>query len=233
MPHGGRALIMTANAEVDGIPHVALSVADTGRGMDPATQARIFEPFFTTKQGSSGAGLGLSTVLGVVEQSGGRVALESQVGEGSTFTIYLPRIFGSEQAVSPVTREEPQGGSETLLLVEDEPAVRSSVRRLLEWHGYRVIEAGNAAEAVRVYDESPHSIDLVLTDIEMPGMDGQELVEQLRTRNPGLKAVYMSGYTDRAIGESGSIPAGTGFVEKPFTVDTLMRGLREVLDAPV
>ena len=233
MPRGGRVLILTANAEMDGTPHVALSVGDTGNGMDPAIQTRIFEPFFTTKHGSSGTGLGLSTVLGVVEQSGGRVALESEVGEGSTFTIYLPRIFGSDPAVSPVKREVPQGGSETLLLVEDEPAVRSSVRRLLEWHGYRVIEAGNASDAIRIYDESPDTIDLVLTDIVMPGMDGQELVEQLRTRNPGLKAVYMSGYTDRAIGESGSIPAATGFVEKPFTVDTLMRGLREVLDAAV
>jgi two-component system, cell cycle sensor histidine kinase and response regulator CckA len=230
MPNGGRVLIMTTNVEGQA-PQVALTIEDTGAGMDPATQARIFEPFFTTKQGSSGTGLGLSTVLGVIEQSGGRISVESQLGRGSTFTIHLPQHTGSEPALTTLKREVAQGGSETLLLVEDEATVRASVRRLLEWHGYHVIEATDATDALRMYDEDPHAIDLVLTDVLMPGMTGQELVHQLRTRNPELKVVYMSGYTERAIGDTGSMPHGTGFVEKPFTVDTLMRTLREVLDA--
>jgi two-component system cell cycle sensor histidine kinase/response regulator CckA len=230
MPNGGRVLIMTTRAELQP-PEVALTIEDTGSGMDPATKAKIFEPFFTTKQGSSGTGLGLSTVLGVIEQSGGRISVESEPGRGSTFTIYLPKHTGSEPALTTLKRELAQGGSETLLLVEDEVTVRASVRRLLEWHGYRVIEAANGSDALRIYDEDPQAVDLVLTDVLMPGMSGQELVEQLRTRNPELKIVYMSGYTERAMGDSGSMPRGTGFVEKPFTVDTLMRTLREVLDA--
>jgi two-component system cell cycle sensor histidine kinase/response regulator CckA len=231
MPNGGRVLIMTTSVELQP-PQVALTIEDTGTGMDPATQARIFEPFFTTKQGSSGTGLGLSTVLGVVEQSGGRISVESQSGRGSTFTIYLPKHTGSEPALTTLKRDVAQGGSETLLLVEDEATVRASVRRLLEWHGYRVIQADNGTEALRIYDEDPQAIDLVLTDVLMPGMSGQELVHQLHTRNPELKVVYMSGYTERSMGDSGAMPVGTGFVEKPFTVDTLMRTLREVLDAP-
>jgi two-component system cell cycle sensor histidine kinase/response regulator CckA len=230
MPNGGRVLMMTANAELE-TPQVALAVADTGSGIDPVIQTRIFEPFFSTKHGSTGTGLGLSMVLGVIEQSGGHVAVQSEPGRGSTFTIYLPRHLGSEPAVGTLKRDVPQGGSETLLLVEDEPAVRASVRRLLEWHGYRVIEAGNASEAIRIYDENPEKIDLLLTDVVMPGMNGHELVHQLRGRNPGLKAVYMSGYSEKALEQSDYTLSGTGFVEKPFTMESLMRGLREVLDA--
>jgi two-component system cell cycle sensor histidine kinase/response regulator CckA len=229
MPRGGRVSISTANAELDG-PCVALSVKDTGVGMDPATQARIFEPFFTTKRGSSGTGLGLSTVYGIIEQSGGRIVVESEPGRGSSFTIYLPRYSGSEPAVSAAPQEPARGGSETLLLVEDEASVRASVRRLLEWHGYHVIEAGNGTEALRIYLENPGAIDLVLTDLVMPEMGGHELVEQLRAKNPAVRVVFMSGYTEKAVGKNGSMPPGTGFVEKPFTVETLMRRLREVLD---
>jgi CheY-like chemotaxis protein len=201
--------------------------------MDEATKARIFEPFFTTKHGSSGTGLGLATVFGIVEQSGGRIGVESALGEGSEFTIYLPAYAGSEQAVSMAQRDLPQGGSETLLLVEDEATVRASVRRLLEWHGYRVIEAGNGSEALQIYEDNPGAIDLVLTDVVMPEMGGQELVERLRLSNPAVRVVFMSGYTEKAIANNGSMPPGTGFVEKPFTVDTLMRRLREVLDEEV
>jgi two-component system, cell cycle sensor histidine kinase and response regulator CckA len=239
MPRGGRVSITTANAQLhqdeaaQDTPYVAISVKDTGSGMDAATQARVFEPFFTTKQGSSGTGLGLSTAFGVIEQSGGHITVESQPGQGSEFTIYLPRYTGSEPALSRAEREVPQGGSETLLLVEDEDTVRASVRRLLEWHGYRVLEASNGSEALRIYEDNPEAIDLVLTDLVMPEMGGHELVEQLRIRNPALRVVFMSGYTDRAVASDGSMQPATGFVEKPFTVDTLMRQLREVLDAQV
>jgi two-component system, cell cycle sensor histidine kinase and response regulator CckA len=238
MPDGGRVSIMTANVPLAGegaenAPYVAISVKDTGSGIDPAIQPRIFEPFFTTKHGSSGTGLGLSTVLGIIEQSGGRIRVESEPGQGAEFSIYLPRYTGSEPALATTPRVVSQGGSETLLLVEDEATVRSSVRRLLEWHGYRVVEAGNGSEALRIYEDNPQAIDLVLTDLVMPEMGGHELVEQLRVRNPALRVVFMSGYTERAVINNGSMPPGTAFVEKPFTVDTLMRRLREVLDEKV
>jgi two-component system, cell cycle sensor histidine kinase and response regulator CckA len=231
MPRGGRVSITTANAQLQDTPYVTIAVKDTGSGMDAATQARVFEPFFTTKQGSSGTGLGLSTVFGIIEQSGGHIVVESQPGQGSEFTIYLPRYTGSEPALSTAERDMPQGGSETLLLVEDEATVRSSVRRLLEWYGYRVLEAGNGREALRIYEDNPEAIDLVLTDLVMPEMGGHELVEQLRIRNPALRAVFMSGYTERPVANDTSMHPATGFVEKPFTVDTLMRRLREALEA--
>ena len=239
MPRGGRVSITTANTQLrrdeaaQETPYVTISVKDTGSGMDAATQARAFEPFFTTKQGSSGTGLGLSTAFGIIEQSEGHITLESQPGQGSEFTIYLPRYLGSEPALSTAQRELPQGGSETLLLVEDEDTVRASVRRLLEWHGYRVIEAGNGSEALRIYQDNPEAIDLVLTDLAMPEMGGHELVQQLRVQNPALRVVFMSGYAETTIANNGAMPPATGFVEKPFTVDALMHQLREVLDAHV
>jgi two-component system, cell cycle sensor histidine kinase and response regulator CckA len=238
MTTGGRVTIMTANVAVaregaDDASYVAISVKDTGRGMDAATQARIFEPFFTTKHGSSGTGLGLSTVLGIIDQSSGRIRVESEPGQGAEFTIFLPRYTGSEPALATAQRVVFRGGSETLLLVEDEVTVRSSVRRLLEWHGYRVVEAGNGSEALRIYEDNPEAIDLVLTDLVMPEMGGHELIEQLRVRNPALRVVFMSGYAETALANNGPMPARTGFVEKPFTVETLMRQLREVLDAQV
>jgi two-component system cell cycle sensor histidine kinase/response regulator CckA len=229
MPRGGRVTITTTNAQLDA-PYVTIAVKDTGSGMDADTRARIFEPFFTTKHGSSGTGLGLATVFGIVEQSGGRIDVESEPDQGSEFTIYLPAYTGFEPAVSAAQRPLPQGGSETLLLVEDEATVRASVRRLLEWHGYRVIEAGNGSEALRIYEDNPGAIDLVLTDVVMPEMDGRELVERLRIRNPAIRVVFMSGYSEQSVANNGAMPPGTGFVEKPFTVDTLMRRLREVLD---
>jgi CheY-like chemotaxis protein len=232
MPRGGRVSITTSTAQL-GSSLVALSVKDTGTGMDEATRERIFEPFFTTKHGSSGTGLGLATVYGIVEQSGGRIVVESEPGQGSEFTIFLPAYTGAEPAVTTVQRNVPQGGSETLLLVEDEATVRASVRRLLEWHGYRVIEAGNGSEALRIYEDNPGAIDLVLTDIVMPEMGGRELVERLRQSNPAVRVVFMSGYTEQTVANNGPMPTGTGFVEKPFTVDTLMRRLREVLDQEV
>jgi PAS domain S-box-containing protein len=241
MPEGGVLRITTANLDPDPTAwqlengtqpeaYVCITISDTGVGMDELTQSRIFEPFFTTKRTASGRGLGLATVYGIVEQSGGQIAVDSAEGEGTTFTIYLPRYWGPEAAVGTADQRLPQVGTETLLLVEDEAAVRASVRRLLEWHGYTVLEARNGEDALRVYEAHESGIDLVLTDLVMPEMGGHELVERLRARNPGLRVLFMSGYTERAFTSNGSMPPGTGFVEKPFTVETLMRRLREVLD---
>jgi signal transduction histidine kinase/ActR/RegA family two-component response regulator len=242
MPGGGRLKLSTANVQLDSAPsprddgsqsgaYVSITVSDTGIGMDPSTQARIFEPFFTTKPGSSGRGLGLSTVHGIVEQSGGHITVESAAGQGASFTIYLPRYWGPEAPIGTADQRTAEVGTETLLLVEDEAAVRASVRRLLEWHGYTVLEARNGADALRIYEANESGIDLVLTDIVMPEMGGQELIERLRARHPGLRVLFMSGYTERAFTSNGAMPPSTGFVEKPFTVETLMRRLREVLDA--
>jgi PAS domain S-box-containing protein len=240
MPKGGRLRISTGNLRPEpspaqqgsGVPphgYVSLWVSDTGIGMDVQTQARMFEPFFTTKPAASGAGLGLSTVYGIVEQSGGKITVESAPGHGTTFGIHFPRYTGPEPAASS-TERRPEGGKETLLLVEDEAPVRESVRRLLEWHGYTVIEARSGADALRLYDDNSTGIDLVLTDLTMPGMGGYELVEQLRARHPGVRVLFMSGYAERAMTTNGVVPTGTGYVEKPFSVETLMQRLREVLE---
>jgi PAS domain S-box-containing protein len=239
LPRGGRVAISGRNTPgAPDIPsreegYVVLSVRDTGVGMDEATQSHIFEPFFTTKHGSGGTGLGLSTVYGIVEQSGGHIRVDTAPGQGTEFTIYLPRYRGPQPAVVSPERRQTRGGSETLLLVEDEATVRASVRRLLEWYGYRVLEAGNGNEALRIFQENAGAIDLVLTDLVMPEMGGQELVELLRVHSPRLRVVFMSGYAERNIANNGAFPPGTAFVEKPFTVDILMRRLREVLDASV
>ena len=232
MPSGGQVLISSFNTELEGESHVAVTVSDTGVGIEPSAQERIFEPFFTTKQGGGGRGLGLSTVYGIVDQSGGRVAVESAPGQGAAFTLYFPRYWGSEPALGGTQQRTPDVGTETLLLVEDEAAVRASVRRLLEWHGYTVLEARNGAEALTVFEAYERDIDLVLTDVVMPEMGGYELVERLRARRPELRVVFMSGYAERALTSNGLIPAGTGYLEKPFTVETLTRRLREVLDIP-
>jgi two-component system cell cycle sensor histidine kinase/response regulator CckA len=242
MPDGGRLRIETANLNLQAVDdsrangvrpgdYVTLSVRDTGVGMDVPTQARIFEPFFTTKSAGKGTGLGLSTVYGIVEQSGGHIAVESAPGQGAAFTIFLPRHDGPGVAgTGKVDRRGLPGGTETLLLVEDEAAVRASARRLLERHGYTVIEARHGAEALRIIEAGDHHIDLVLTDLVMPEMGGRELVERLRARHPSLKVLYMSGYSERAVTVDGVMPAGTGFVEKPFTIEQLTRRTREILD---
>ncbi len=239
MPQGGQIRIVTANsrpepgaaagADVSTPGYVSLWVSDTGTGMDSSTQAHIFEPFFTTKKGSSGAGLGLSTVYGIVEQSGGTITVESTPGQGSIFGIHFLEYFGSERP-APATRQGTRGGTETLLLVEDEPQVRESVRRLLESQGYTVLEAQNGEDALQLYDRNAAGIDLVVTDVTMPGISGYELVQRLRSRAPGLRVLFMSGYADRAPASNGGISTGTGFVQKPFDVKTLMQRVREVLE---
>jgi PAS domain S-box-containing protein len=242
MPDGGRVTLTTANlnltaaddARGNGVrpgAYVTLAVSDTGIGMDVPTQARIFDPFFTTKEAGKGTGLGLSTVYGIVEQSGGHIAVESAPGRGATFTLFLPRHAGDVDAAAQLDRRGLPGGTETLLLVEDEASVRSSARRLLERHGYSVIEARHGVEALRIVDEGGRAIDLVITDLVMPEMGGRELVERLHARQPGLKVLFMSGYSERAVASCGVMPAGTGFVEKPFTVEQLTRRTREILDS--
>jgi PAS domain S-box-containing protein len=242
MPNGGRITVSTANREYpaasterpDGVrpgTYVVLTVADTGHGMDLRTQARIFDPFFTTKEPGKGTGLGLSTVYGIVQQSGGHIAVESAPSRGATFTIHLPRYDGSGAALpSRANRSTLPGGTETLLLVEDETAVRSSARRLLERHGYSVLEARHGADALRIVDQGEREVDLVLTDVVMPEMGGREMIERLRIRRPALKVLFMSGYTERAITTDGVMPPRTGFVEKPFTMEQLLQRLRELLD---
>ena len=241
MPDGGRITLATANlhlaaaddARGNGVrpgAYVTLAVSDTGVGMDVPTQARIFDPFFTTKEAGKGTGLGLSTVYGIVEQSGGHVAVESAPGQGATFTIFMPRHAGPVTAGGQPERRVLPGGTETLLLVEDESSVRSSARRLLERHGYSVIEARHGGEALRIVDEGAHAIDLVITDLVMPEMGGRELVERLRARHPAIKVLFMSGYSERTVASDGVMPPGTGFVEKPFTVEQLTRRTREILD---
>jgi two-component system cell cycle sensor histidine kinase/response regulator CckA len=230
MPTGGELRISTTNVDLDGEPHVSLRVSDTGVGIDPSTQARIFEPFFTTKQGGGGRGLGLSTVYGIMVQSGGRVTVDSVPGRGATFTLQFPRYYGAETPVGAAEQRMPEVGTETVLLVEDEAAVRASLRRLLELHGYSVLEARNGVEALKVFESHEGQVDLVLTDVVMPEMGGLELVEQLRSGQPDLKVLIMSGYSERALTSNGSIPRGTGYLEKPFTAEVLMRRLREVLE---
>jgi signal transduction histidine kinase len=241
MPDGGRVTVTTANllltatddARGNGVrpgAYVTLAVSDTGVGMDVPTQARIFDPFFTTKEAGKGTGLGLSTVYGIVEQSGGHIAVESAPGQGATFTIFLPRHMGAAAVAAPTDRRSFPGGTETLLLVEDEAAVRSSARRLLERHGYTVIEARHGVDALRIIEAGDRPVDLVITDLVMPEMGGRELVERLRTRHPGVKVLFMSGYSERAVTADGVMPPGTGFVEKPFTIEQLTRRTRELLD---
>jgi CheY-like chemotaxis protein len=244
MPNGGKLFLTARDVEVDegyarlhpGVqpgPYVMLSVRDTGNGMDPNTQAHIFEPFFTTKDHGKGTGLGLATVHGIIEQSGGHISVQSERGRGATFNVYLPRI---RPAVRKPEVDRPPAaaavGSETILLVEDEDDLRDLVREVLEARGYTLLSARNPIEALALADEHPSRIDLLLTDVVMPRMNGRELAERLAPARPGMKILYMSGYTDDAIGHLGVLDSGTAFLSKPFTTKTLAAKVREVLDAP-
>jgi CheY-like chemotaxis protein len=208
---------------------VQLSVTDTGAGMTPEVRARVFEPFFTTKQPGQGTGLGLATVYGIVKQSGGRIAVYSEVGVGSAFHIYLPAVTA---APTPVSLEENviRGGSETLLLVEDEQAVRALARMSLEKRGYHVLEAAGGREALELASLHRGTIDLVVSDLVMPEMSGRQLVEQLVASRTGLKVLLVSGYSEDAAVRHGIADARAHFLHKPFTLGTLARKVREVLD---
>jgi signal transduction histidine kinase len=232
MPGGGILTIRVATGDCPDAPgrHCALlSVADQGCGIDEAVASRIFEPFFTTK-GEAGTGLGLATVYGIVAQSGGRVALESRPGRGSTFTVHLP--LQEDRREAPTTGQAPDScnGSETVLLVEDDPAVRAIVSKLLVAHGYDVLAAAGGDEAVARFQQSARPIPLVISDLIMRGLDGRQTVEQIRLLAPGTKALYMSGYTDDAAIRRGELRAGTGFIQKPFSGDELAARVRRLLD---
>jgi two-component system, cell cycle sensor histidine kinase and response regulator CckA len=242
MPKGGKLTIETANATVDDAfarqhvgskpgEYVFLGVTDTGIGMDPATRARIFEPFFTTKALGKGTGLGLSTVHGIVQQSGGAVYVYSEPGHGTTFKIYLPRVDAELEAYQPPRPSGLLHGSETVLLVEDERAVRGVARRILERQGYKVLAVDTPAGAMATSNDYVGDIQLLVTDVVMPGWSGIELAGQLKHRRPGLKVLFMSGYTDGAVVSHGVLEQGAAFLQKPFTSELLASKVRAVLDA--
>ncbi|MFY9551189.1 MAG: PAS domain S-box protein, partial [Thermoanaerobaculia bacterium] len=242
MPRGGHLTIETANVEIDNQfarnyesvqpgPHVMVAVSDTGVGMDAELQARLFEPFFTTKERGKGTGLGLSTTYGIVKQSGGSIWVYSEPGVGTTFKIYLPRSERPLDALAPPPAPAPRTGSETVLLVEDEPEVRRLVEKLLRMQGYTILSAAGPAEAIAAAKSFSGALDLLLTDVILPGVNGRELARVLSSTRPGLKVLYMSGYTDAAITQQGILEPGTAFLSKPFAPDALARKVREVLDA--
>jgi PAS domain S-box-containing protein len=241
MPRGGTLLIETALVELDehyprqhptakpGV-HVVLAVTDTGCGMDPATRSRVFEPFFTTKEPGKGTGLGLSTVYGIVKQSGGHIWVYSEVGRGTTFKLYFPPNYGALKPSEPERTVPPINGSgATILLVEDERPVRSTVRRLLERHGYRVLEAANGHDALTLVTSRQAEIHLVLSDMVMPGMGGMELADRIRALSLALPVVLMTGYTEEAITRAGERPRDEQIIEKPFTLNAMLEKVRWAL----
>ncbi|HKE10255.1 MAG TPA: ATP-binding protein, partial [Myxococcota bacterium] len=239
MPRGGCLSLETrqidpGDAAESGLvagSYACLIVRDTGIGMDEATRSRIFEPFFTTKPPGKGTGLGLSTVYGIVQQSGGQIQAESALQGGTTFRIFLPTVdLPAEVPVFP-ERLAGDGGNETVLLVEDEDAVRRLVCRVLESAGYRVFEADTPLEALHFCERHPEPIDLMLTDVVMPGMSGRELATRTATLRPEMRVLYVSGYMEEVMAQDGVRGPEIAFLGKPFTPEELTRKVREVLDA--
>ena len=241
MPEGGQLMLATGNVTLDEAyarvhsdvqpgPYVMLSVSDTGHGMTAEVQARIFEPFFTTKEVGKGTGLGLATVYGIAKQSGAHITVESEPEKGTVFKLYLPRVGEAPGLAEP---ERPvqvaRRGSETVLLVEDDEALRTLAREILSILGYTVLEATSPSEALRLAEGHPGTIHVLLTDVVMPQMNGRQVADHLLVARPDLKVLFMSGYTDAAIVQHGVLEPGTHFLQKPFTPDGLGRKLREVL----
>jgi PAS domain S-box-containing protein len=241
MPHGGRLTMTTGNvildegyarthADVEPGPYVMLSVGDSGHGMTAEVQARIFEPFFTTKEVGKGTGLGLATVYGIARQSGGHITVWSEVDHGAVFTLYLPRVDEAPGIEEP---ERPpriaRRATETVLLVEDDEPLRTLAREVLAIQGYTVLDATTPGEALRLAEAHPETIHLLLTDVVMPQMNGRQVADHLLAARPGLKVLFMSGYTDAAIVQHGVLEPGTQFLQKPFTPDGLSRKVREAL----
>jgi two-component system, cell cycle sensor histidine kinase and response regulator CckA len=241
MPKGGTLTIETANVVLDehyakmhrtvkpGV-HVALTVTDTGTGMTPAVRARLFEPFFTTKEVGKGTGLGMATVYGIVTRSGGSIGVYTEVGKGTSFEVYFPRAAGAHAVVdAPAPKTRPHLGTQTVLVVEDEEGLRELARKLLQKQGYTVLLAANADEALRLF-EANLSIDVLLTDVVMPGASGPELTRKLAEQRPALRVIYMSGYTEDAIVQHGILEPGIAFLNKPFNSETLGAKIRDVLE---
>jgi PAS domain S-box-containing protein len=243
MPQGGQLTIETAMVELDSayagkhigfVPgkYVMLAVSDNGTGMSDDTRARIFDPFFTTKEKGKGTGLGLSTVYGIIKQSGGNIWVYSELNHGTTFKVYLPQLATATNKTEPeVVELAPSGGCETILLVEDEDVVRGLARKILEQSGYKVMAASRGAEAIRLCQQRTESIDLLLTDVVMPETSGKEVADRVTELLPGLRVLFMSGYTDEAIVHHGVLDSNVEFIQKPFTPAALVRRVREVLDA--
>jgi CheY-like chemotaxis protein len=244
MPEGGRLTIETANVSLDENfarthtplapgEYVMLAISDTGIGMDVDTQSRMFEPFFTTK-GAKGTGLGLSTVYGIVKQSGGYIFVESQPRHGTTFRAYFPRVDAREEAATnqyPLGLPRPERGQETILLVEDEVNLRRLARQYLETQGYKILEAEDGAVALQIVSGHQGTIDLLLTDVIMPGMNGRQLARQIAAQIPDVRVLYMSGYAENAIAHNGMLDAGINLLQKPFSLPALKDKVREVLDS--
>jgi two-component system, cell cycle sensor histidine kinase and response regulator CckA len=242
MPQGGKLTLETRNIDLDSSytlehslvkpgPYVQLTVSDSGIGMDAETQAHAFEPFFTTKPRGQGTGLGLAMVYGTVKQSGGFIWVYSEPGQGATFKIYLPRVDAPvESTAPPAPVERPPRGSETVLLAEDEPAVRAIAQQALERQGYTVLAAPSGAEALALAAQHGATIHLLVTDVVMPGMSGRDLADRLTAQRPGIRVLYISGYTDNAIVRHGMLEPGLAYLQKPFRPDALVRKVREVLD---
>ena len=245
MPHGGKLILETASVELDEAyarqhlgaragDFVMLVISDTGTGMNPQTMARIFEPFFTTKTEGRGTGLGLSTVYGIVKQNNGYIMPYSEVGHGTTFRICFPRVRESPELRDRKSNQEGFAkGCETILVVEDEGALRELARELLEANGYKVIEAEHGKKAIQLVEHSQTSIDLLLTDVVMPDMGGQQLAKRLRELRPGLRVLYMSGYADDVINNRGIWPEKALFLPKPFTRAILLGKVREALEMKI
>jgi signal transduction histidine kinase len=242
MPNGGKVLISTANATIDKTrlkeslvlnpgKYVVLAITDTGTGMTSEVKAHLFEPFFTTKPPGKGTGLGLATCFGIVKQSSGHIDVESEPGKGTTFKLYFPLVEDAVAPVDPETLTRPaRGGTETVLLVEDEAFVRELGVTTLREQGYTVFEAGNGEEGLRVAREHPGRIDLVFTDVVMPVMGGKAMADALRAFRPETKVLFSSGYSEEVIGDHGVLQPGIEFLQKPYLPATLTRRVREVLD---
>ncbi|MBI2678564.1 MAG: PAS domain S-box protein [Candidatus Koribacter versatilis] len=243
MPKGGKLTVETSNVTLDegyarehatvkAGNYVMLAVSDTGVGMDAVTRTHVFEPFFTTKEQGKGTGLGLSTVYGIVKQSGGYIWLYSEVGMGTTFKVYLPRVDAAAETLKPAAASDPHRGHETVLLVEDEDGVRALIRQVLHRSGYTVLPARDGGEALLQCERHEGRIDLLLTDVVLTQISGTELAQRLLQLRPEMRVLYMSGYTDEAIVQHGVLTAESSFLQKPFTNESLARKVRAVLDAP-
>jgi len=245
MPLGGKVMIESGNLDlkenlphgrfrIEAGPYVVLAVSDTGTGMDAKTRARIFEPFFTTKEKGRGTGLGLSTVYGIVKQSGGYVWVYSEPGQGSTFKVYLPRVEEAPEtpAAPPAAPRSTVAATETILLLEDDAAVRELLKEILAEEGYHVLEAAQPAEALRMARAHRGRIHLLLTDMVMPQMTGADLARELVRERRDLRVLYMSGYTAGAVADRGIMTEPSLFLQKPFSTDDLLTKVRSALEGP-